>query len=257
MKHGEILKHIHEKVLNEAVRSSIEDVRIGIGYVGVKISGDRVGLAAVLLHDLTHGCSHLSVAGKLVNAPASELTKYLDKGANPLERSLGLAAANAIFGPGVSEQREIDSIELMHLTPQDRVAMVGLFPPLVARIEATGAALDISERDPARRAVLGEKERKDILKSCTVAIITATTLLNGTLEETLGNLGNPRHVAILGPSAPLSLAVFEKTPVTHVGGAVAPAGNAGKILQVISEGGGTPQMRPHLRFVNLLKDTAT
>jgi len=36
---------------------------------------------------------------------------------------------------------------------------------------------------------------------------------------------------------------FAGTPVTHLGGAL--ASDTGKTLQVISEGGGTPQMRPY------------
>jgi uncharacterized protein (DUF4213/DUF364 family) len=88
------------------------------------------------------------------------------------------------------------------------------------------------------------------LKECTVAIITATALLNDTLEEVLNGLGNPRHVAILGPSTPLCPEIFHDTPVNHLGGAR--VRDAEKVMQIISEGGGTPAMRPYLRFVNLL-----
>lgn len=83
-----------------------------------------------------------------------------------------------------------------------------------------------------------------------MAIITATTLLNDTIEEVLNSLGNPRHVAILGPSTPLCPVIFQNTPVTHLGGAVIRDTN--KVMQIISEGGGTRAMRPYLRFVNLL-----
>jgi uncharacterized protein (DUF4213/DUF364 family) len=44
--------------------------------------------------------------------------------------------------------------------------------------------------------------------------------------------------------------IFRNTPVTHLGGAVV-ADSAG-VLQIISEGGGTPSLRPYLRFVNLI-----
>jgi len=82
-----------------------------------------------------------------------------------------------------------------------------------------------------------------------VAIITATTLLNHTLEETLAALASPRVVAVIGPSTPLLPAVFSGTPVTHLGGAV--VADSTRVLQIISEGGGTPALRPSLRFVNL------
>ena len=127
--------------------------------------------------------------------------------------------------------------------------MVGLFTPMVPKIEATGAKLTVIERNPARLAVLDKKESGRILKECTVAIITATALLNDTLEEVLNGLGNPRHVAILGPSTPLCPEIFQGTPVNHLGGAA--VRDTKKVMQIISEGGGTPAMRPYLRFVNL------
>jgi uncharacterized protein (DUF4213/DUF364 family) len=255
MQKGEILKRIYDTVFEESDRFPIQDVRIGIGYVGVRVWDDRLGLAALLLNELPPECSRFAEAGTLMNAPASELVRYLVDGTNPLEKALGLATANALLRPDVNEKKEEDAIVLMKLTPEDRVAMVGLFPPLVSRIEATGATLSVLERNPARMAPTGEKERRAILASCTVAVITATSLLNDTLEDVLGALGNPRHVAILGPSTPLCMEVFSGTPVTHLGGAVAPYTR--RVLQILSEGGGTPQMRPHLWFVNLLKEKET
>jgi len=251
MKKGEILQRLHDKVFEEADMFPVQEVRIGIGYVGVRVWDDRLGLAALLLNELPPGCSRMDGAGTLMNAPASRLVAYLVEGKNPLEKALGLAAANAILRPDLAEKKEEDAISLMKLTPQDRVAMVGFFPPLVPKIEATGAALSVIERDPARMAVKGKRETRNILKACTVAVITATSLLNDTLEETLGALGHPRHVAVLGPSTPLCLDIFSGTPVTHLGGAVSPYTR--KIMQIIGEGGGTPEMRPHLWFVNLLK----
>jgi len=57
-------------------------------------------------------------------------------------------------------------------------------------------------------------------------------------------------VALLGPSTPLVPEIFCDTPVTHLGGAV--VADSAKVLQIISEGGGTPALRPYLRFVNII-----
>ena len=129
-----------------------------------------------------------------------------------VERALGLAAANALIHPAVRRAEEEDTIDLMRLRPGERVAMVGLFRPIVPRIEATGVRLSVIERDTP------EKERRDILGACDVAIVTATTLLNGTLEGILNELGRPRHVALIGPSTPLCEEIFRGSPVTHLGG---------------------------------------
>jgi len=74
--------------------------------------------------------------------------------------------------------------------------------------------------------------------------------LNNTFEETLDLLGAPRSVVLMGPSTPLVPEIFHNTPVTHLGGAVVV--DSAKVLQIISEGGGTPALRSYLRFVNLL-----
>jgi uncharacterized protein (DUF4213/DUF364 family) len=75
-------------------------------------------------------------------------------------------------------------------------------------------------------------------------------MLNNTLEKILNNLENPRWVSILGPSTPVCPDIFAGTPVTHLGGSVVL--DRKKVMQIVSEGGGTPAMRPYLRFVNLL-----
>jgi len=267
---GEIARCLYDVVSHEADRLVVEDVRFGLSYAGVRLDNGQMGLAALLLHELPPGCSVFShthghsrhrqgdskegavgdpTAGTLAGSKASSLLRFLVEGKNPLEKALGLATANAVFCPDTSGD-DRDTLSIMNLTPQDRVAMVGLFTPMVPKIEATGATLSVIERDPARMKIPGREEREKILRECTVAIITATTLLNDTLEEVLADLGEPRHVAVLGPSTPLCPEIFGGTPVNHLGGAI--VRDADKIMRIISEGGGTTSMRPFLRFVNLL-----
>ena len=245
---GEIARRLFDSVFYRGASAVIEEVRIGLGYVGVRLDEGRVGLAALLLHELPAVCSVFPDAGKLAGSKARSLLSNIIEGQNPLTKALGLTAANAILSAASGED-ERDSLSIMKLLPEDHVAMVGLFTPMVPKIEATGAKLTVIERNPARLAVLDKKESGRILKECTVAIITATALLNDTLEEVLDGLGNPRHVAILGPSTPLCPEIFHDTPVNHLGGAA--VRDTKKVMQIISEGGGTPAMRPYLRFVNL------
>jgi len=249
IKTGEISRRLYEHLSSMGDRLEIEDVRIGLGYAGVKLEGKKLGLAAVLRHELAPGCSTLDEAGTLKGLRASRLLQYLVNGKNPLEKALGLAAANAIINPEPSE-KENDTIGLMDLGPQDNVAMVGYFGPLVGRIKETGANLSIIERDPARVKIIDDKTKDKILGNCTVAVITATSILNNTIEEILNKLGIPRHVVILGPSTPMCGDVFQGTPVTHLGGSAIL--DIRKVMQIISEGGGTPAMRPCLRFINIL-----
>jgi uncharacterized protein (DUF4213/DUF364 family) len=246
---GEIARRLRTIISRKGENRIVKEVRFGLSYVGVRLDNNSMGLAALLLHELPPGCSVVPTAGTLAGATASFLLNNLTEGQNPLEKALGLATANALLQPLTCDD-ERDSLAIMNLKPDDYVAMVGLFSPMVPKIEATRARLSIIERDPSRMVVLDKKESGRILKDCTVAIITATTILNNTLEEILGSLGHPRHVALLGPSTPLCPEVFQDTPVTHLGGAV--VRDVNKVMQIISEGGGTRTMRPYLRFVNYL-----
>jgi hypothetical protein len=246
---GDIAHRLYDVVSRKSETHAVEEVRFGPSYVGVRLDNHCMGLAALLLHELPSGCSVFPGAGTLTGTGASIILKNVTEGRNPLEKALGLATANALLQPFTFDD-ERDSLSIMNLTPDDHVAMVGLFSPMVPKIAATGAKLSVIERDPSRTAILDKKDSDRILQECTLAIITATTILNDTLEETLNSLGNPRHVAILGPSTPLCREIFQNTPVTHLGGAV--VRDAKRVMRIISEGGGTRAMRPYLRFVNLL-----
>lgn len=248
---GTILNCLYEQLKSSAKNATVTDLRIGLGYIGVCLDNDAVGIAAVLQREIPHGCTALPAAGCLAGSPAADLLNYLVAGKNSLEIAMGLATANALIKPLSDSMDDREATTHLNLQKGAKVVMVGLFAPLVERIRATGAELTIIERNPARMEIAGDAEKQTALKSCNVAIITATTLLNSTFEETINGLGTPRAVAVMGPSTPLLPAIFDQTPVTHLGGAV--VANAARVMQIISEGGGTPALRPFLRFVNQLK----
>lgn len=248
LKKDEISRRLYEYLLDKSFDCRVEDIRIGLGYAGVKLEGAMLGVAAVLRHEIAPGCSTLDRAGTLKGSQASELLRYLVEGKNQLSKTIGLATANALIDLKAPE-KEDDSIDLMNLSPHDHVAMVGLFKPLVRKIQDTGAELSIIEKNPARAEVFDSNTTGKILKDCTVAIITATSIINGTLEDIVNRLGTPRRAVLLGPSTPLCSDIFQDTRLTHLGGSAIE--NHDKILQIISEGGGTPLMRPYLKFVTI------
>lgn len=253
IREGSISEAIHEEARRAASSLTIEDVRIGLGFAAVVLEGKRLGLAAVLRHNLDAGCTLFRAAGTLAGGPASTLLDLIVEGRSPLEKALGLATANAVLNTGnatASAGVDGDTLDLVRLTPRDRVVMVGFFRPLVNKIEETGAALTIVELDPARPGYRNGRERDEALEGMTVALVTATSILNGTIESILNRVTSARHVALLGPSTPLYPGAFAGTPVNHLAGSASLDNDM--ILRVVSEGGGTPAMRPWLRFINLL-----
>jgi len=249
-KPGEVLKALYEWALSAGKDAQVQDLRVGLGYVGSRLADGRTGVAALLLDAIPSGCMVLQDAGAFAGSPASSLLEYLVKGETPLERALGLATANALIDPPRDALDDREATTFFGLKGGDQVVMVGLFSPLVERIVSTGASLTIIEKNPEKMKIPDEKEKEKALRNCDVAIITGTTLLNNSFEEVIGGLGIPRCVAVIGPSTPLLPEIFRKTPVTHLGGAVVM--DPDRVMRVISEAGGTPAMRSALRFVNLV-----
>src|ERR1035437_2386316 len=248
---GTILNLLYEQLKSSAKNRKVIDLRIGLGYIGVRLDNDATGIAAMLFDTLPHGCTVVPAAGSFAGSSATDLLQYLVGGKNPLEIALGLATANALIETPAGNIDDREATTYLHLQKGVKVAMVGLFAPLVAHILDIGAKLTIIEKNPARMEILSDAEKKEALKSCDIVIITATTLLNSTFEETINSLGTPRSVIVMGPSTPLTTRIFSDTPVTHLGGVIVV--DSARVMQIISEGGGTSALRPHLRFVNLIR----
>ena len=87
-------------------------------------------------------------AGTYAGSAAVDLLKYLVDGRNALHRAIGLATANALVVLPEDKTEDREATTYFNLKPGEKVAMVGLFSPLVERIRATGAILTVIEKNP-------------------------------------------------------------------------------------------------------------
>ncbi|MBI4200023.1 MAG: DUF364 domain-containing protein [Chloroflexi bacterium] len=245
-----ITEKIQRLLATDASGARIADVRIGLGYTAVLLESGQAGVAYTLREDLRPGCSPFSGQRPLASRSAAELLSGLGSG-DPLERTIGLATANALIcRRGVDAFSEGDILDAVAFGPDDRVGMVGYFGPLIPLLQKRVASLTIFERNPARGAGLEPPERAlDLLPECTVALITSSVLLTGTLDPLLQAAARCREIALLGPSTPLIPRSFADTGVTWLSGLVIV--NAAQVLRVVSEGGGTREFSPFARKVNL------
>jgi len=245
-----IAERIRRLLQGEAAATRVVDARIGLGYTAVLLETGQAGVAYTCREDLPAGCSPFSGDRPLAGRSADELLFYL-LSSNSLERAVGLATANALLGtrePGALFEGDV--LEALRLQSGDRVGMVGYFGPLVSRIESQVASLTIFERSRGWTAGVQPAERAvDVLPSCTVALITSTTLITQSLEPLLEAAGGCRVVALLGPSTPLVPEAFTGTPVTWLSGIVIT--HPQEVLRVVSEGGGTREFSSYARKVNL------
>jgi len=99
LKTGVILNHLYERLESSAKNRIVADLRIGLGYIGVRLDNGSTGIAAVLFDALPHDCTVVPAAGSFAGSPATKLLQYLVAGKNPLEIAIGLACANALIKP--------------------------------------------------------------------------------------------------------------------------------------------------------------
>lgn len=146
---------------------------------------------------------------------------------DPARRAMGFAALNAIsqhlfaraaFMPDTATS----SVSLLEPGEGDHVGMIGLFPPLVDRILASGARLTVAElnpklvRDDGRYRVTLDARA---LLACNKVISTSTVLLNGTLDDVLASCHRASYFGIVGPGAGCLPDPLFARGVSTVGGA--------------------------------------
>jgi uncharacterized protein (DUF4213/DUF364 family) len=224
----------------------VADVRIGLGFTSVRLDNGNIGIAWTA-QSLSGSCTHEAKAGTLAGRPARELLEMLASERSALARSIGLAAANALAaGLPRPESTKTDVLDIVNIQATDHVVMVGFFGPLVPKLRQTGCKLDILELKNDMPGTISPEEGRAPLASCTVAIITGTSIITGTLDGLLAGLGKPRAVIILGPSSVMCPEVFAGTPVTHIAGARVL--NASAVEKIVSEGGGTMILKQYMDF---------
>ncbi len=244
-----IAARLRGHLAGEASGVRVQDVRIGLGYTAVRLGDGGTGVAYTFRDLARGGCSVFKGARPLAGRPAAELLAFLES-SDAIEAAVGLACANALANrEGVCELHG-DILEHLGVTPEDEVAMIGNFAPLLEGLRRQARSLTVFERldGPGSRELRADHEAPGVLAHSSVALITATSLLNGTLDALLEAARNCRTVALLGASTPLVPEVFEGTCVNLLSGVI--VHQPDEILQVVSEGGGMRQFGPSIRKVS-------
>ncbi len=226
----------------------VKDIRIGLAYTGVMLSENYGGVACTPLYEFS-GCPSLGFSGILKGKTADKILE-LALSENPLETAIGISTANALshmlldLEPEKFPTSEVDILDLIE--PEDSVAMVGYFSPLVPKILKITSKFTVLEKreieNPKVRTLPSEKAR-EILPESDVIILSASTLANQTFDELLSLRGEAREVILLGPSAPLYPKPFFERGVTAVMGTRIL--DPWTMLTVVSEAGGTKKLHQY------------
>ena len=227
----------------------ISDVRIGLGYTAVVLEDHRGGVAYTFREEARGGCSVFRNLRPIAGRHTSDLLSLLPS-ADPIEAAVGLACANALVNVGHPGLREGDVLKHFELRSDDHVGMVGYFGPLVEILRDRIGSLTVFEKTSCpSRLTRPWLEAVDHLPTCQVALITATSIINHTLDRLLEAARGCREVVVLGASTPLMEPAFFQKRVTLLSGVIVQDPDA--ILRIVSEGGGMQYFGPHVTKVSL------
>ena len=255
-----------ERILAELAEGKplpVARVCVGRKYTAVVLGDGSVGVALTQLPEDLGCCDEQALSpGDRLNAEAvlqgvadevadlhttTELLPLLSS-SDPVRAAVALACVNALANREDVELLDGDILDHLEIRPSDTVGMVGLFRPLLSGLRSTVGTLHIFERRGGD-GLLPADEAVRMLPSCDVALITAATISNGTVDRLLEAASSCREVVLLGASTPFLPLVFKDSPVSWLSGSVV-AGRE-QTLRVVAEGGGRREFNPFLKKGNL------
>ncbi|MEA4922011.1 MAG: DUF364 domain-containing protein [Eubacteriaceae bacterium] len=243
-----IIKELIAQAMDEKYRaetSRIKKAVAGLGYTAVQLEDGRCGMAYTFRGRLGMGCSVFSEAGTLSGRKAEELMAWT--GSTDLLRSAyGLATVNAVLNGDGADTHDGNVMDAFDAEKTDVVGMVGDFMPIRRALDGRVKEIKIFEQAEGS-GYLKPDRIPDELIGCSIIVVTATAIINNTIDGILEHCGDAKEVCITGPSTPLSKEVFDRHNVTMLAGTVVT--DPEKLLTIVSQGGGTMNMKPATKHV--------
>jgi uncharacterized protein len=233
-------------------------VAISLGYTFVELDNGIMGVCFTP-RSASGSCAHYPAAGTLSGKSVMQLAELMGSG-HPLERSVGVAAVNALSHTIMAqhpEQFRFSPHDFLDLLPfngheSNKVGMVGYIGPFVPFLKKMAdtlvviddnPALETGIMDPGHPVTMGaghivSRNIRD-LKDADIVIITGSSAAVGGFDAALEAAESARFIGVVGPSAGwLPQPAFRRgvhavaaTRITDLAGA----------RRTILEGGGTPQ----------------
>lgn len=243
-----LIEELIQYALPRAQGKKIREVRAGLGYTCLVLDDGSAGLAYTFRSDMGPFCGILNEAGTINGRDAAEIIPWARLN-HRLKAAIGLAAINAVVNnePGAAWV-DGNIIEALSVGEEDVFGMVGDFAPILMNVKKKTEHIYIFELDPPEGS--GFYPSEDIpqyLPACSVVVITATSIVNHTIDDLLTHCRGARVVCIVGPSTPMCPAIFKDHGVTMLAGTLVT--DPDRAMEIISQGGGTMALKPVSRRV--------
>jgi uncharacterized protein (DUF4213/DUF364 family) len=232
---GTILEQGYEKLVSEYRRldlpnSTVKNFGINPGWNAVIGSNDCCGVAMSFqennpLYGIDQTLQDLEYLKSCVGSSLFEVASANISSPHLFRRSIALTALNALSQPFVTDEMleakgYAIGIEVKDLVRSDDKLVIVGYGGLVKSYAGRCRELHVTDQRPVetfRTTIVGEtisygpsgiivhpaEENREVLKDADVAIITGSTLVNGTFEEVVGYSKHARIRALYGSSAQL------------------------------------------------------
>ncbi|MHA1144517.1 MAG: Rossmann-like domain-containing protein [Candidatus Helarchaeota archaeon] len=228
----------------------VKSVFFGLSYSGIRLMNDILGVCNTLTQEYNPiTCSTRVKAGKYGE---EHLLNLMDLALSDhhLDRVLGISAINALSQDYFQQQKieldfSTDVLDHLDLKSDDTVGMVGYFQPMIPRIQKRVKQLLVIERLKFHGLEEFVHSNPEMLEGLDKIIITATTLVNRTLEDVLKYCKNAVRMVLLGPTASMLPDPFFKMGIDLVSGMKFL--DAKRVERIICEGGGTRTFKKHAK----------
>lgn len=232
---------IIDKIIVEAAplagNKTIKDIRIGLGYTAVMLDDGFCGLAATSRSELGLCCTSLENAGDLIGSPCSDIITWASD-IHLVKAAIGTAAINALLQGKIVNFETGNLFDMVDISAQDKLGVIGNFKPIIEGKGANAKKIYIFEREAVRGENIYPDYAIDVyLPQCDIVIITATAIINKTIDHIIEKCSNARCIAIVGPSTPLCPKIFKEFGVDLIAGVK--VCNPHRILDIVSQSGGT------------------
>ncbi|MBS3741054.1 MAG: hypothetical protein KGY75_05205 [Candidatus Cloacimonetes bacterium] len=131
-----------------------------------------------------------------------------------------------------------DIFEAIDFHKFSNIVMVGLFRPILNKMQSRGLEVATFDKKQIDRRLLPMQEMKKCISSADSIILTATSIFNKTFYNIVNKTKEGCKIFILGPSSTMSPEILNYKNVEMIFGAVFPLFDE-KVLEVIAKGGGT------------------
>lgn len=246
-----IVTDLIEAVKEKAEGKRIKDLRVGLGYTAVLLDDDKCGLAYTFRNELGPCCCVCSEGGKIKEKKTIDIIQWAMSD-NLVKSSIGIATINALLQDNVKEYNCSNVFEVLDIGAKDTLGVIGDFKPLTKGKGKKAKKLYVFERRESREDnYYSSNMINEYLPKCDIVVITSTSIINKTFDEIVKYCTKARQVAMVGPTTPLCPKVFKKYKIDILAGVLIE--KPLKVLEIVSEGGGTKNFNDSVKQIYLEK----